>query len=164
MNRWLQSLLVLFHQLHVDSPRRTAKSGATPSAEIHEVGLHVVTFSVKLPDQRVVQETCQCDTPARAFSFFFTNDIMDIIIRCTNEEGNRVFSDTWCSMDRIELQVYLRLILLAGVYWARSEPVINLWNRKSGRPVFNNYKSRNCFQILTRVLRFDSCTDREWRR
>lgn len=100
------------------------------------------------------------DSPAEAFSCFFTSEIMDIILQSTNEEGIRIYADSWHPVDRTELEAYLGLILLAGVYKARSEPVINLWNRESGRPIFNSCMGRNRFQVLTRVLRFDSCTDR----
>ena len=104
------------------------------------------------------------DSPAEAFSCFFTSEIMDIILQSTNEEGFRIYADSWHPVDRTELEAYLGLILLAGVYRARSEPVINLWNRESGRPIFNSCMGRNRFQVLTRVLRFDSRTDRQERR
>ena len=113
------------------------------------------------PSRRIKE---QADTPAGAFSCFFTNEILDIIVQCTNEEGNRVFPGTWNPIDRVELQAYLGLLLLAGVYRARSEPVIHLWNHESGRPVFASCMGRNRFQVLTRVLRFDSRADREDRR
>ena len=61
------------------------------------------------------------DSPAKAFSCFFTSEIMDIILQSTNEEGFRIYADSWHPVDRTELEAYLGLILLAGVYRARSE-------------------------------------------
>lgn len=85
---------------------------------------------------------------------------MDIILQSTNQEGIRFYPESSYPVDRTELEAYFDLIPLAGVYKARSEPVTNLWNRESGRPIFNSCKGRNRFQILTHILRFDSHADR----
>jgi len=46
----------------------------------------------------------RCGTPFESFSCFITNEILDIIIECTNEEGGRVYKDQWTPIGRIELQ------------------------------------------------------------
>ena len=55
------------------------------------------------------------------------------------------------------------MLLLAGVYHGRLEPVIHLWSVERGRPIFGAAMARNRFQIITRVMRFDSKDTKEER-
>ena len=103
-------------------------------------------------------------TPFGAFSCFITSDILEIIVKCTNEEGQRIFGDNWKHTNEDELKTYLGLLIIAGVYRGRLEPVVHLWNQNSGRPIFNKAMSRNRFQQLTRTLRFDTKATRDERR
>ena len=87
--------------------------------------------------------------------------MMNIIVQCTNEEG--IFGENWNPTTVGELKTYLGLLILAGVYRGRQEPVVHLWNLSSGRPIFNKVMSRNRFQQLTRTLRFDTREKRRQR-
>ena len=104
-----------------------------------------------------VSQQCaeQAVTPLGALHCFITLQMMNIIVQCTNEEGNRVFGENWNPTTVGELKTYLGLLILAGVYRGCQEPVVHLWNLSSGRPIFNKAMSRNRFQQLTRTLRFD---------
>lgn len=103
-------------------------------------------------------------TPAGALSCFLTPEIIGMIARCTNEEGQRVFQTQWRATTAEEIHAYLGLVLLAGVYRGRMEPVIHLWSRDQGRPIFSQTMPRGRFQQLTRVFRFDSKDTRTARR
>ena len=103
-------------------------------------------------------------TPCESFTCFLTEEIIGIIVRCTNEEGNRVFRAQWKNTSRDEILTYLGLLILAGVYRGRMEPVIHLWSNESGRPVFGKAMGRVRFQTITRCLRFDSKDTRPERR
>jgi hypothetical protein len=99
-----------------------------------------------------------------ALKCFITQDIIDLIVKHTNEEGVRVFGEDWTNTTAFEIQTYLGLLLLAGVYRGRQEPIIHLWSREQGRPLFSAAMSRNRFQTITRVMRFDSKDTRTERR
>ena len=103
-------------------------------------------------------------TPSESFNCFLTDEIIGIVVRCTNEEGYRVFQEQWKDTTREEILTYLGLLLLAGVYRGRMEPVIHLWSAESGRPVFGKAMGRTRFQNITRCLRFDSKETRTERR
>ena len=49
----------------------------------------------------------KCFTPVEALSCFFTNEMLEIIIRFTNEEGNKVYSEDWIHLDYVELNAFL---------------------------------------------------------
>jgi len=91
-----------------------------------------------------------------ALKCFITNEMIDVIVSYTNEEGRRVMGDDWIMTTSAEIETYLGLLLLAGVYRGRHEPVIHLWNVEQGRPVFGAAMARNRFQMITRFMRFDS--------
>lgn len=103
-------------------------------------------------------------TPFGAFQCFISSEMTNTIVMHTNEEGNRVLHNEWIKTTADELKTYLGLLMLAGVYRGRFEPIINLWSISSGRPIFNKAMPRNRFQQLTRVMRFDSKDDRQERR
>lgn len=106
----------------------------------------------------------QGETIIGAFQICLTNEILDIIIHCTNEYGQEVIGQQWVDTSRDEFFSFLGLLILAGVYRGRHEPIIHLWNSENGRPIFSQTMSRNRFQTLCKCLRFDSKHDREQRR
>ena len=104
------------------------------------------------------------DTPASAFRLFMRDNVLDEIQRWTNIEGSLVFGNSWKDLERRDLLCYIGLLLLAGVYKAKNEPVEQLWNIESGRPIFSKSMARNRFTDISRVLRFDNAADRRQRR
>lgn len=105
-----------------------------------------------------------CTDPYGVFSTFITSNMLENIVMCTNAEGERLFYNVWKHIDLYELQTYIGLLLLAGVYRARLEPIQHLWNVRDGRPIFGKAMSRNRFSLITRCLRFDKKDDRVERR
>lgn len=51
-----------------------------------------------------------------AFELFIPPSIQSILIDMTNKEGKRVFGDNWKVIDKTDLDAYVGLLLLAGVY------------------------------------------------
>ncbi len=88
------------------------------------------------------------------FELFFPNDIRRILITTTNLEGKRVFGDTWKDLDWTDLQAFIGLLILAGVYRSQHEAMNSLWHAESGRPIFRATMSQKSFKSLSRVLCF----------
>ncbi|XP_061899654.1 piggyBac transposable element-derived protein 4-like [Entelurus aequoreus] len=76
----------------------------------------------------------------------------------TNLEGFRKYGDSWKKMDETDLQAYLGLLILAGVYRSRGEAATTLWDAESGRPIFRATMPLKLFHTYSRLIRFD---DRE---
>jgi len=70
----------------------------------------------------------------------------------------------WRWLDYDHISWYLGLLLLAGVYRGRLEPVIHLWSVEQGMPLFGAAMARNRFQMITRWMRYDSKDTRLERR
>lgn len=104
------------------------------------------------------------DTPASAFGLFLREPLLIEILKWTNKEGAAVFGENWKILDREELLCYIGLLLLAGVYKARDEPIAQLWSTASGRPLFSKSMPRTRFTNIARVLRFDDAASRRQRR
>jgi len=102
-------------------------------------------------------------TPGEVFKSFFTDNVIKFIVQFTNEEAKR-HNFNWIDTTVQEIQTYIGLLLLAGVYRSRFEPIQNLWSTALGRPIFGQAMRRDRFLALTRFLRFDSKDDRVERR
>ena len=99
---------------------------------------------------------CHSTSPMETFYCFITPDMVATIVNYTNEEGHRILGDQWQGTSVGEIQTYFGLLLLAGVYRGHLEPIIHLWNKENGRPIFGKAMSRNRFQTIMRFLRFDN--------
>ena len=60
----------------------------------------------------------------------------------------------WTPVDKLEMQAFFGLLLLAGVYKSRGENTLSLWG-KDGRDIFPAVMSRKRFNIISKMLRFD---------
>ena len=65
-----------------------------------------------------------------------------------NLERIRVYKEKWKPMDYVELQAYIGLLMLAGVYKSHNEAMENLWNERIVR--------LRLFKSISRVMRFDN--------
>lgn len=96
-----------------------------------------------------------------AFKLFITIGIEQLIMNYTNIEGEKVYGENWKQLDDRELEAYLGLLILAGVYKSHNESTESLWSEENGRHIFRATMSLKRFKELSRVLRFD---DRNRRR
>ncbi|XP_063049276.1 piggyBac transposable element-derived protein 4-like [Engraulis encrasicolus] len=97
-------------------------------------------------------------------AFEFVRPIQNILLEMTNMEGRRVFGDSWTEMDKTQLDAYMGVLLLAGVYRSSNEATASLWDSESGRPIFHATMSLQAFHVLSRVVRFDNRETRVARR
>jgi len=72
-----------------------------------------------------------------------------------------VYKDKWNDVTVEEFYKVIGLVVLIGVYRAKNEHICQLWSLENGRPFFNEIMSRQHFQDVLRVVRFD---DSEYRR
>ncbi|XP_052423852.1 titin homolog isoform X1 [Carassius gibelio] len=88
------------------------------------------------------------------FELFFPDDIKQILIEMTNLEGKRVFGAAWKNLDWTDLQAFLGLLLLAGVYRSHHEAMGSLWHGVSGRAIFRATMPLKTFREFSRVFCF----------
>lgn len=97
-----------------------------------------------------------------AFLKFITPEILDVVVRETNREAEKVTHEwneehkdnmrTWSRLSTEELAAYIGLLILAGVYRGRLEPIEDLWSQEHGRPIFAAVMSANRFKTITRFI------------
>ncbi|KAG7470514.1 hypothetical protein MATL_G00114660 [Megalops atlanticus] len=100
--------------------------------------------------------TSRVDDIKSSFQLFLPESIEGIILDMTNLEGRRVFGDTWSALDQVDLQAYVGLLLLPGLYRSNNEDTEGLWDAESGRPVFRSTMSLKQFHVSSRFIRFDN--------
>ncbi len=93
-----------------------------------------------------------------------TPSIENIVLEMTNLEGKRVYGDTWQDLDVVDLEAYIGLLILAGVYKSKGEATASLWSAETGRAIFPATMSLKKFHVLSHVIRFDDKETRQGRR
>ena len=66
-------------------------------------------------------------------------------------------------MDDKEFKVFLRIVILIGVYKSNNENIAQLWSTLDDWRIFNRTMSRGRYQLILRVLRFDNAQSRRYR-
>ena len=79
----------------------------------------------------------------------------------TNAEGLLVYKDKWMTINQFEFDKFLGAVILIGVYKSNNENVAQLWSKEDGRRIFNELMSRNQYQQILRLLRFDDAIHEE---
>ncbi|XP_065675888.1 piggyBac transposable element-derived protein 4-like [Hydra vulgaris] len=90
-----------------------------------------------------------------AFQLFFTPKIFKIVLTNSNKECEIVFKEKWAPISENELNGFLGILFLAGVYRSAGEATEELWDISDGRQIFRWVMSRLRFHTISRVLRFD---------
>lgn len=95
---------------------------------------------------------------------------METVLECTNEKitemaanyGNKsLLSTTFDHLDKIELEAFLGLVYLAGVFKSNHEDVSGLFATDgTGRDIFRAVMSKQRFLFLLNALRFDRIESR----
>ncbi len=67
------------------------------------------------------------------FNLFLAEPIENIVISMTNFEGRRVYKENWNEVDRTDIEAYIGLLILCGVYKSRNENVASLWYADTDR-------------------------------
>ncbi|XP_019123568.2 piggyBac transposable element-derived protein 4 isoform X1 [Larimichthys crocea] len=93
--------------------------------------------------------------PLSSFALLLTDEILQYIVDMTNLQGRRSVAG-WRDVDKEELQAYVGLLVLSGLYRSRNESTLSLWGEKWGRAIFRATMSHKRFHHLSRALRFDN--------
>ncbi|XP_057192981.1 piggyBac transposable element-derived protein 4-like isoform X1 [Triplophysa rosa] len=86
------------------------------------------------------------------FDLFFSESMRKTLITLTNLEAQRVLGKGWKKLDWKDIQGYIGLLILAGVYRSRHEPLASLWQGETGRPIFCATMRKGRFMTLSRII------------
>lgn len=134
------------------------------SAAYDQHGRHAEQNIVKMTPGPTRYAVSHAQDIVSTFYLFITPAIEKIILDMTNLEGFRKYGDSWKKMDEIDLQAYLGLLILAGVYRSRGEAAASLWDAESGRAIFRATMPLKLFHTYSRLIRFDDRESRPARR
>lgn len=98
--------------------------------------------------------TARITTLQSCFDLFITEEIIQLLLENTNLHGRRFVTD-WIDFDSTDIQAYIGLLILAGVYKSRNESTRSLWDVENGRSIFRTTMSHRKFKLLSSTLRFD---------
>lgn len=155
------------------APAKTVTGNTSPGIYISKSNLEWSSEQVQLPGGRTASKNIinstpgptpfakrMCDSVESSFLLYFPKPLLENICKWTNKEGATVLKEKWNNVVVKELNVFIGVLILIGVYKSRNEPVIQLWSKNDGRAIFNKAMSRNRFQELLRCLRFDDAAAR----
>lgn len=97
-------------------------------------------------------------SPLDAWKLLFTDRMMIKIVNCTNEKAKQ--ADVNLDLTREELLRFFGLLYMRGALCMRKTPIQFIWSNKYGSDFFKNTMSRNRFNLIKKLLRFDSQTER----
>ena len=104
------------------------------------------------------------DSINTAFQLFFTPNIFKIVLTKSNKDGEVVFKEKWAPISEDELNGFLGLLFLAGVYRSAGEATEELWDMSDDRQIFRSVMSCERFHTISRVLKFEDKATRLLRR
>ncbi|GFN96237.1 PiggyBac transposable element-derived protein 4 [Plakobranchus ocellatus] len=61
-----------------------------------------------------IPNTQNATSPAETFDLFISQDMIKVIVKCTNEEGKRQRGDAWKATDDVEIRGLIRFLVLLG--------------------------------------------------
>ncbi|CAG9575560.1 unnamed protein product [Danaus chrysippus] len=105
-------------------------------------------------------------THQECFETFFTDEIVDIVLKNTNQKislrmENSTSNSTYGETDKAEIKAVFGLLFLAGLFRSGRQSLIDLWsNDGTGIEVFRNTMTRQRFSFLINSLRFDDSSTR----
>nr|XP_061840556.1 piggyBac transposable element-derived protein 4-like [Nerophis lumbriciformis] len=135
-----------------DTTWRSRNKGILWSSS-HEVAQDYVHPPVLMsgPTYYALARTC---SPESAFFLYFTEDMVHLILSCTNLQGRRAIPG-WKDVSEVDLRAYLGLLILSGVFRSHHESTKSLWGKESGRALFAATMSEKRFCQINKVLCFD---------
>jgi len=109
------------------------------------------------------------DTPIKAWSLLFTDEMLDIIVKYTNEEINRKCPDENSRgpvkhfIDLIELKSFLGLLYFSGIQHWNHCLLDEIWSDQFGNKMFKSVMCQRRFEFILTHLRFDDKNTRRAR-
>ena len=68
--------------------------------------------------------------------------------------------DKWVAINQFKFNKFLGVVILIGVYKSSNKNIAQFWSKEDGRPIFDKLMSRNRYQQILRVLRFDDANSK----
>lgn len=130
------------------------KQSRTPRHNIIRGGIHKVVLP---PGKHIID-------PIDSFNLFCDEHILEIIVKHTNSEAQRVLQNRWKITDTIEMQAFIGLLLTVGVNKQGGVDFRDNWDPIFGNPIFRATMGKNRFASLLRFLRFDDKNTRSVRK
>ncbi|CAI9727131.1 Hypothetical predicted protein [Octopus vulgaris] len=90
-------------------------------------------------------------------------NLLEVIRKWTNVEGEVVYKDKWKEIGHSELKKFIGLIIFIDVYKSKHENVTQLWSQEDGRQIFNKIMSQGKFQQILQMLCLDATARRKKR-
>ena len=87
-----------------------------------------------------------------SFQLFLPESIVRIILEMTILEGRRVYVDTWKVLNQEDLQAYMGLLILAGVYRSNNEATNDGWGVREAYILVNYVPATVSSRHLTSYL------------
>lgn len=136
-----------------------ARSGRTyitvPPRQVRRSVQNIVSFHEGLTNDGMTSNV------SVSFKKFITPEIMNIIVRYTNEEAsNRNLKST----NTTELYAFIGILILMGANNDSGLPLEDLWGKILGKNIYTATMSRNRFGELLSLIRFDDRQTRTERR
>ncbi|XP_018368816.1 PREDICTED: uncharacterized protein LOC108764906 [Trachymyrmex cornetzi] len=121
------------------------------------------SITIHLPECK--QEAREMTTPLDIWSLLFPDELLEIIVKHTNEEINRRLVNLssqpyYCETDLIEMKAFIGLLYFAGLQKDRHKNTVNMW-KENGCTMYRAVMTRNRFIFLGSCLRFDDKTIRK---
>lgn len=117
-----------------------------------------------------INQAKRARTPLECFSLMIDDQILEIIVECTNIYINSISANftrerDCLPTDKVELKSFLGLLILAGCSRDGHRNLQDIWARDGfGLEVFYSTMSLRRFLFLLRTIRFDNIHDRAERR
>lgn len=94
------------------------------------------------------------EEPRSSWDLLFAPDLVHHICKMTNMHGRRTKPE-WHDVSDTEMEAYIGLLLLSGVFRSNNEGMRLLWDRSFGREIFRTTMPRTRFEEISANLRFD---------
>uniref|UniRef100_A0A1B6JQP1 PiggyBac transposable element-derived protein domain-containing protein n=1 Tax=Homalodisca liturata TaxID=320908 RepID=A0A1B6JQP1_9HEMI len=152
------------------SPEYTGKDGVT------KWSVHCPRQNVRTPADNLVRglpgvrQNFDVQNPVAAWRLFFTDEVLDSIVTCTNQRIRKVRPGYTRERDaadtsRNEIEAFIGLLYMAGILRASHLNLYDLWATDgTGVEFFRNCMNLRRFKFLIRVLRFDDADTRKHRK
>lgn len=124
---------------------------------------------IRLPVVRYSNITKEMNNEYNFWSIFFDDEIMEILLTCTNKKLNLMRIKyknpqeySLKDLDNIELKAFLGLLVYSSVFKSNHEDLNILFSTEGyGRDIFRATMSKKRFEILLCALRFDDIEKRK---
>lgn len=121
-------------------------------------------------DKLNIPEDIESTSPMDFFKLFFTDEVCDEILQCTNLEAiryynaNKSMEEEWKMVDKDELLAFFGLLITAGHMKFCNENYRNFWHPFYGSKLFQATMGMTRFEQLLQFIRFDDKATRSARR